>query len=411
MLWKNRTFTKMFFSYGLSAFGDYFDFMAVSILLGFIWKVDAMTVALLPLAFAVPGILCSQLAGILADRWNKRNLMLATDLIRAAITTMLIFAPNAWALLALITLRSTARVFHYPAQQAMTRRVVATEQLLQATSLNGAIFQLSKVLGPLFGASVATAFSPGACMAVNAVCYVFSALLLFFVPAHQGRIEQTDADSEKLNLRTAWKGGWLILLKSRVLLVSIFFCLVGMGGIQMIDAQITVLLRDVAPDRPDLIGWLVTAIGAGGLASVTWLRRFRQLSAYGWLLGGGLGLIGLMFAATGLFQHDTPLGLMLAVCFVGGVGTGFTSTGLNYILQKETPVDAIGRISGILDSMSSIILIVAPLTGGALIGLLGAAQTFLYVGASIGGIGLIGIAFQRLLWRKTAQHSSTAIAS
>ncbi|REE93168.1 putative MFS family arabinose efflux permease [Paenibacillus taihuensis] len=409
MLKNNRSFAKMFIAYGLSALGDYFDFMAVAILLGLIWKADAMTVALMPLSFAVPSILFSQLAGILADRWNKRNLMIATDLIRACITVMLIFAPNAAVLIGLIALRSTARVFHYPAQQAMTRGVVEPDQLLQATSLNGAVFQLSKVLGPLLGVTVATVFSPSSCMAVNAASFVLSACLLLLIPSKHGRIAAAEAISkEPFQLRTAWRHGWRILLQSSTLRVSLIFCLIGLSGIQMIDAQISVLLRDVAPHRPELIGWLVTAIGAGGLASVTWLRRFKQLSAYGWLLGGGVTLIGIMFAVAGMFRQDTPLCFILFTSFIGGIGTGFTSAGMNYILQKETPSEAIGRVSGIYDSLSSVIFVIAPLIGGALIEQWGASFTFLFVGIIVGSVGMIGVVLQRLLWRTTTSDESTS---
>ncbi|RIX52128.1 MFS transporter [Paenibacillus nanensis] len=410
MLRKNRSFAKIFAAYGLSAFGDYFDFMAVSILLGFVWKADAMTIALYPLCFALPGILFGQLAGVAADRWNKRNVMVITDLVRAALTVLLIFAPNAAALLAIIALRSTARVFHYPAQQAMTRSVVQADQLLQATSLNGAVFQLSKVLGPLLGASVAAAVSPAVCMAVNVMTYTLSALLLLRVPASQGRVAAGEAMSaDRPGMRAAWRDGWHILTRSRALQVSLAFSLTGMAGIQMIDAQFAVLFREIAPTRPDLMGWVVSAIGVGGLLSVAWLRRFRQLSAYGWLLGGGVGLIGLMFAAAGLFQPETPIGLMLLVFFLGGIGTGFTSTGMNYILQKETPPDAIGRISGIFDSLTSVIFIAAPLCGGLLIGWRGASATFLLVGLATLGIGLAGILLQRLLWgtKKPREHTAS----
>lgn len=408
MLRSNRSFAKMFFAYGISAFGDYFDFMAVSILLVYVWKADAMTVAFMPLSFAVPGILFSQWAGILADRWNKRNLMIAADAIRALITVMMIFSPNAWTLIGLAALRSTARVFHYPAQQAMTRNVVGADQLLQATSLNGAVFQLSKVLGPLLGASVAAAFSPLGCMAVNAASFFLSALLLLWVPAGQGSVLAEASSAAELPLRSAWRDGWRILLQSRALLVSIIFSLIGLAGIQLIDAQIAVLLRDAIPERPELIGWIVTAVGAGGLASVSWLRRYRQLTGYGWLLGGGVALIGLMFSVFGLFKPDTPLWFILIASFVGGVGTGFTSTVMNYILQKETPEGAIGRASGIFDSLSSAIFVIAPLTGGAFIGLWGASRTFLFVGGAVGAVGLIGIALRRSLWSTRRPARSAA---
>ncbi|WP_276354825.1 MFS transporter [Cohnella caldifontis] len=399
MLKNNRSFAKMFAAYGLSAFGDYLDFMAVSILLGFIWKADAMTIALLPLTYALPSIVLGQWAGTLADRRNRRDLMIAADLIRALLTAALLFAPNAGMLLALIAARSAARVFHYPAQQAMTRAVVSPDQLLQATSLNGAVFQLSKILGPLLGASVTAAFSPSGCLAVNAVCYLLSAALLIRIPAEQGKAAPAEAkSSERAGARPAWRDSWRILLRNRILWVSIAFSLLGLAGIQLVDAQITVLLREIAPNRPALIGWLVTAIGAGGLAGVAWLRRFRQLSAYGWLLGGGLALIGGMFAAAGMFRPETPLWFMLAVSFAGGIGTGFTSTGMNYILQKETPPEAIGRISGIYDSLSSVVFVAAPLTGGALIGWWGASVTFLSVGLFVGCVGLAGMALRRALW-------------
>lgn len=402
MLRKNRSFAKMFAAYGLSAFGDYFDFMAVTILLGFIWKADAMTIALLPLCFAVPGIAFSQLAGILADHWNKRNLMIATDLLRSGLTVMLIFAPNAGLLLGLIAIRSTARVFHYPAQQSMTRAVVAQDQLLQATSLNGAVFQLSKILGPLLGASVASTFTPSVSMAVNAGCYVVSAFLLLLVPAADGRVPAAaSAIRDKGGLRSKWREGWRLLWHSRILRMSLLFSLIGLAGIQMIDAQFAVLFREIAPEQPELMGWLVTAIGAGGLASVTWLRRYQELTAFGLLLGGGVALIGLMFAAAGSFRQDSPFWLMLLVFFIGGIGTGFTSSGMNYILQKETPPEAVGRISGIFESLTSVIFVIAPLSGGALIGLLGVSRTFLIAGLAVGIIGFVGIVLRWQLWGRT----------
>lgn len=412
MLRKNHSFAKMFTAYGLSAFGDYFDFMAVTILLGFVWRADAMTIALFPLCFALPSILFGQFAGILADRWNKRNLMIIADLLRAALTIMLVFAPNAAVLLVIVALRSTARVFHYPAQQAMTRAVVGADQLLQATSLNGAVFQLSKILGPLLGASVAAAFSPAICMAVNASTFLLSAALLLWIPASEGRVDADEPRAQQqTGLRSAWREGWQFLIRSRALQVSIVFSLTGLAGIQMIDVQFPVLFRDITPEQPDLMGWVVSAIGAGGLLSVTWLRRYKQLSAYGWLLGGGVLLIGLMFAVSGLFQPGTPIWVMLAFYFLGGIGTGFTSAGMNYILQKETPPEAIGRVSGIFDSMSSVIFLTAPLIGGAFIERWGAAHTFLIVGLSIGGVGLAGVLLQRLLWGAGKPQEQAASAT
>lgn len=114
-----------------------------------------------------------------------------------------------------------------------------------------------------------------------------------------------------------------------------------------------------------------------------------------------MALIGLMFAAAGAFRQDSPLWLMLLVFFIGGIGTGFTSSGMNYILQKETPPEAVGRVSGIFESLTSVIFVIAPLCGGALIGLMGVSRTFLIAGLAIGIIGFIGIVLRWQLWGRT----------
>jgi predicted MFS family arabinose efflux permease len=398
MLWKNRIFMKMFASYGLSTLGDWFDFIAVSILLGFVWRADPMTIAMLPLMYAGPGILFGQVAGILADRSNKLRLMIVTDVIRAALTTLLLFAPGPWWLLLFICLRSSVRVFHTPAQEAMTRHVVPTDQLLQATTLNGTVFQLAKVLGPLLGGTVAAAVSPSLCLAANACSFAVSAVLLLTI----GRVKEANGQptkkQEKLGLRAAWKEGWQVLFKNRLLLASTIFSLIGLLAIQLVDAQFSVLFREKAPDHPELMGWSLSAIGTGALFTVAGLNRFSEIRSYGWLLGGGIFLIGVMFGAVGLYQPNEESYWLLAASFVGGIGTGLSSVGSTYLRQKETPREAIGRVSGIVDSLSSGVFVVAPLMGGVLITVFGVSMTFLAIGLVVATIGALGIVLQSFIW-------------
>lgn len=71
---------------------------------------------------------------------------------------------------------------------------------------------------------------------------------------------------------------------------------------------------------------------------------------------------------------------------------------LNYLLQKETPPAYVGRVFGIQNSLSSVVLVVAPLAGGALIRVAGPSPTFQYIGLATLVIGLAGILLQRILW-------------
>ncbi len=408
LLQKNHLFRKMFIAYGLATLGSWFDFIAVAILLGFIWHADPLTIALLPLMYAGPGILFGQIAGILADRWNKLHIMIYSDLIRAAFTLLLIFAPHPFWTLPLIFCRSVANVFHTPAQQAMTRSVVSEEELLKASTLNGAVFQAGKVFGPLIGGSAAAAFSPKLCMLVNICCFILSACFLLSIKKHT-EVERTyESLQQDIRLGKAWKEGWAIILGNRLLLFSLLFSLTGIIAIQMVDAQFAVILREKAPEYPQLVGWTVAAIGIGALITVAWFHRYNQISAYGWMFGGGMVLIGILFASFGLYQAGQPIWLLLCPALIGGVGTGLTSVASTYLLQKEAPKEAVGRVMGIVDSIQSAVFITAPLGGGLFIHAMGASESFQWIGCAIITIGLVGISIQRLLWGHSGKNKMKA---
>jgi hypothetical protein len=79
---------------------------------------------------------------------------------------------------------------------------------------------------------------------------------------------------------------------------------------------------------------------------------------------------------------------------------------LNYLLQKETPPAYVGRVFGIQNSLSSVVLVVAPLAGGALIRSVGPSPTFQYIGIATLVIGMAGIVLQRILWGGKESHQT-----
>jgi MFS family permease len=412
LLWNNRVFVRMFAAYSLSTLGDWFDFIAVTMLLGYVWQADPMLMALLPLVYAGPGLVLGQVAGFLADRRNKLRLMIATDLCRALLTAAAVFAPDPAWLFGVMLLRSCAMAVNAPAQQALTRHVVPPEQLLRAASLNGTAYQLGKLLGPLLGGTMAAFVSPSACLIVNACSFLLSAAIL----SSAGNVEEARptaaAQEERSGFGESWKEGWQILIRSRVLFASTLYSLIALMAVQLVDAQFVVILREKAPAHPELLGWKTSAIGLGALLTVTGLGRFREITAYGWVLGGGVLLIGGAFAWLGLYRPGSGIHWLLIAAFLAGVGTGLTSVGSAYLRQKETPKEAIGRVMGIFDSLTSAIFIAAPLLGGLLITAWGASLSFQRIGFLIAAIGAAGILLQRVIWgRRRTEAASVQVSA
>lgn len=413
MLRKNKVFQRLFISYTLSTFGDWIDMIAISVLIGFVWKADPILLALLPLSFAVPGLLLGQVAGVCADRWPKLRLLIFTDLASAVITVALVFAPNVYVLLGLLMLRSCAGTFNYPAQQAMTRQVVHTDDLLRATSLNGMVNQGSKVLAPLLGATLAAMFSPQLCLVVNAITFLLSALILLTVrqievPGEKGQSASVPpvGEESKLSFVESWKQGWAVLFRQRVLLNALLFGVCAMLALQLGDFQWPVVFREYDASRPELFGYTVAAVGIGSIAVISILSKRKDIRAYGMLYGGAFLLLGLLFGFMGRLQPSVPWWSLLPIALLGGIGNGLSMVATNYIMQKETPQDAIGRVAGISNTVYSFVMIISPLTGGVLVRTYGAGPTFFGIGVILLVLGVAGILLGRMLFNRRVGQGS-----
>ncbi|BAH41899.1 conserved hypothetical membrane protein [Brevibacillus brevis NBRC 100599] len=411
MLKENRTFRTLFVSYGLSTLGDWFDFIAVSILLGFVWKVDPMTMALLPVAYAAPSILLGQFAGVLADRVNKVRMIMSMNIMQAAFTLLLLVMPNPFWFLVVIALRSGASVFNDPAQQTLTRQIVPKNQLLQASALNGAVYQMGKLIGPLAGGLVAAVFAPAICLMINASTFLLSTGFLFTIRKVEKTLSRPSVEEQPLPYRQAWQEGWRIFLQNRVLLYSTIFAIITSLAIQLADTQFPVIFREKLPDNPEMLGFTVSVIGLGALVTVTWLHRLKEIRSYGWVLGGGVLLIGISFSWIGFFQPGDGMYWLLIAALLAGVGTGLTSVGANYLVQKESPPQALGRVRGIIDSLTSATFIIAPLLGGVIMTIWGPNTAFLWVGMLIAAIGGGAVLLQHWIWGKRTKDVTVSTAT
>ena len=119
-----------------SNLGDWLDFLALAVLIAYVWEKGPGALAALALVIAVPWIFVAPFAGVLADRWPKRTAMVGADLARAAIVIGFIFAPNLYVLLALVGLKTCFSTLFSPAEQATIRMIVPEELLNAANALS-----------------------------------------------------------------------------------------------------------------------------------------------------------------------------------------------------------------------------------------------------------------------------------
>lgn len=393
----------MFIAYAISTFGDWFDMIAVFVLMAYTWHADPLMIALVPITFALPGMLLSSFAGVVADRWRKRRIMILVSFISAVLTGLLVLVNHIYLVFLILLLRSTVEVFQSPAEQALTRVVVSKADLLKATSFNQIINQVAKIAGPLLGGVLLAVMSPKICLLVNAISFVLAGFILLTI--RKVTVEDDDKQEEvtmQQSFRKSWQEGWIFMFKNRVILWTLLIGLVASLVIQLVDSQFAVLFRVIAPNRPSIMGWIIASVGLGAVVSITLINK-RDHIKYGLTLGIGAILVGVGFVGIGRLHDGFSLCLALGLGIVAGIGNGLWMVTFNYVLQNEAPKSMVGRVFGIVNVMMSAVLIIGPIAGGIFIHYMGPDYIFQWVGWVVSLVGFVVLLFRNKLYPDVAK--------
>lgn len=379
-IWKNTAFTKLLVAFGISSFGDWFDLLAVSNIMVYQWHVSPFVASLWGLSFSLPSVLFSQIAGVLADKFSQIAILRFADASRFVVTLTLLLAPNPWSMLGILTVRGTIAALSQPAQGALNRRMVEDDQLLSANGITNTVSQMSKIVGPVIGAAVMGMTSPHFCLLLNAVSFLVSFGVLLLVKGPSPSTPSTGSKASKTPFHHEWKQGWAVVLRNRVLFHATWILFVAVFTTQIADTMWAILLRSVRPLEPQLLGWVVSIVGLGALPCTIVLSQKRAIHSFRFVLGMGATLMGAGFLAFGLFRPDWPGTELFLAALVLGIGVGIFFPTHSFLVQKQTPPDVLGRVMGILNSLTSLAVVIGPLCGGVITERWGPSFTFTWSG-------------------------------
>lgn len=291
-----------------------------------------------PLLFAL-------VAGVLVDRWRYRPVLLAADLIRAALLPLyLLFqSPEGLWIVLVVTLGvSIASRFFFPAGQALRRALLRPEEYAVAASLWQATFGLSYVVGPAlagivisaFGADVRTGVSVA--FLLDSLSFAVSALLIFVLVREKA--QAVDSARQQEDRPRAWtdlREGWEVMWRSRALRGVVVLYGVGLLGVGAVFVLTVPYVQRAFNGGPLEIGLLEAsqalglAVGATAVGTVL-ARKLPpgQLMLWASVLGGsaviGLGLVPIYVGA-------------LAVMCIAGIAAGAVESAGAVVTLREIP--------------------------------------------------------------------------
>ena len=173
---RHRNYRLFFTGQVISVSGTWMQNVALA------WLVVELThsplaVGILAFCRFIPFTVFGLFAGVVADRFDNRKLVIATQAV--SMTFSALFAvfvlsglETLWVVYVLAILSSTAMVFDAPGRHALTFQMVGRDELSNAVALNASLFNASRVVGPAIAGVVIAAFGVGVCFAINTVTFV-----------------------------------------------------------------------------------------------------------------------------------------------------------------------------------------------------------------------------------------------
>ena len=298
---------------------------------------------LVGLARAVPGLAFGLFGGVVADRADRRRLLIMTQTSAAIIAGILGVLTisdhiNIVEIVLISALNSIVFSFDAPTRQAMVPRLVSDKELMSAIGLNSAAFNGATLVGPLLGGILIIPFGVGGLMIINAISYVSIVVALLLmrpqpVVEYGSRLSMLDSIREVLLfIRGDPVLRWVVAL-------SVATALLTRPYIQLLPAEAQFLGVGALE-----LSWLLAASGGGALAGAlftaslgSWRRRGALLVAAAFAHGTLLTLFGTQHGVLGamVFVGLTSLAVMV---FLGMANT---------LMQTRTPDALRGRVMSV----------------------------------------------------------------
>ncbi|HSL00255.1 MAG TPA: MFS transporter [Rubrobacteraceae bacterium] len=377
-LLRNVRFRRLWIGQGLSFVGDAASMVALVVLVvqiaGSASAVGGALVArLLP-------TLASPVAGVFADRLDRRAVLITTDVARAALTVGLIFAESLLIVYALVFLIGLCRTFFNPTIRAAFPGVVGGGDLTRANGLFSATFSVSITAGPALGGALVAALGVDAAFLLDSVTYLVSAAFLSRISLP--RPEREDAVGVGRDLRD----GLSYLAGARVPLAIVVGAFLAILTINTTIPAEVFLAKDVFDAGNVGYGLLVSLWGGGTVLGAVLMillgDRINLLFLYFLsIFGGALALVG-----TGL---SPVFALALGALMLEGTFTGIENVATDTILQKRVPDTYLGRVFAIRFLSYSAGEAIAYVAGGLIVDAVGPRSTYLLAGISTVAVGFV----------------------
>ncbi|MGH2603828.1 MAG: MFS transporter, partial [Dehalococcoidia bacterium] len=305
---------------------------------------DALALGLISVTFAAPMLVLAPVAGVVADRFDRRMIIIVSQsvgLALTALTTVLILMDTIayWQLLVISLFSAGTMVFNMPARQAMVPALVGPERLMNAIALTSGSMNLCRIVAPATAGLLVAPLGVGGSYIVTMVFTLIAVLLFVGMPS------PGPAESRKRSFFGDMVDGVRYIKGNRLLLILLLI-----GTIPMLLAMphqnlLPVFAEDVWSVGAVGLGLLQTMAGIGGLAGAVVAANLGSMRRPGWLMMASMVLFGAFIT---FFALSPGFGLALGLILIAEMFAMVGMTVNNTIIQSTIPDAVRGRVMSLM---------------------------------------------------------------
>ena len=369
----HRNFRLFFFGQGLSLIGTWLQQVAMS-WLTYRLSGSALLLGVVTFCQYIAVLLLAPVAGVLADRIDRRRALLITQsvMLAQALTLTVLTAAGkveVWHVAALALVLGCASAFDIPLRHAMIARLVGDRaDLPNAIALNSLLINCARVIGPAIAGILIAAVGEAICFGLNALSFgaVLYALAKMHWPAARAPAPST-----------GWLASWLEGAKSafgfRPIRAALLLIALISGTIGTYSTLMPVFAKDVFGGDAHTLGVLLSAAGSGALLSALYLASRHTTRGLDRviLVAGTIASLAML-----AFGHSTRLALALPLLIALGAGLIAAQASIQTLVQTLVDDDKRGRVMSLYTMAFLGMLPFGNLTSGAVARYAGEASAF-----------------------------------
>lgn len=337
----HRNYRLFFVGQGTSLIGTWMQRIALSWL---VYRLTHSVFLLGTVGFAgqIPILLLSPLAGVLADRINRRRLLIVTQILSmlqafVIAALILLHTISVWHIISLSIFLGIVNAFDTPARQAFVVEMIEKrEDLGNAIALNSSMFNGARLLGPSIAGILIAAVGEGVCFLLNGISYL---AVIFALMAM--KITPKKAPVRKTNVLGELRQGFVYSFgSSPIRSILLLLGLVSLMGMPY-AVLMPVFAKDILHGGPHTLGFLMGAAGMGALIGAFYLASRKSTKGLEKVITLSTGIFGTGLA---IFSFSRVVWFSLPLMSLTGFGMMVQMASCNTVLQTITHDDKRGRV-------------------------------------------------------------------